>query len=506
MSRVNKILLLVIAIVVLLLVYKKCSINSQSVSGISIIPEDIAFVATLDIPKFLKKSQIAEIEESDIVSTYLSDASSQNPVFIEMVKNPLNSGIDFRQNTFYALDYDENNKNEHFAGLILSLNDASKFENIVRTHYPKKIKSGKGFEFVQIDKVTIIGWNDQHVIFGSSDMFISLEEKMSQFFVTQPSNSIVNNKNFLEAINVGKDLSFWLSTTPFLNDKALLRSYGAANIPTDILKDNHITGYIDFGKGKMEGKVKFDFKPEMDEIFTNYFNDESQSDFSQYMPKNNCGFALTTSINIPGIYNYRLGDREIQNAVDKLLATKNLTTNQLFRTFGGDLFVSSYREKLTESASLLIGTRFQNRPFLNEILDIGVKAEYLIKESDDIYKWTSTSRDSSAFNITFDDGYPRLIIKDDVLFFISDVKHYFRINDGGYKSNEMMDRATVEAFRSNMMAGFFDMNVMTHSQYVKEDIFEKCKFSFDKEKLDFEINFKDKEVFALKTLINKSLK
>lgn len=503
MSKTNKILVAAIIIALVLLLFKTCSKTNSSKSGIFIIPDDIAFVAALDLPQFLKKSQVQELSESDIMSQYLSDASSQNSVFTDIVKNPLESGIDFRQNTFYALDYDEKNRKQHFAGLVMSLKNSGDFENIVREHYSNKIKSGKGFQYVLIDKITIIGWSNDFVIFGSSDMFIGLKEKMEKFFVTDQSSSILNNEKFIAAIESGKDLSFWLSTTPFLNDKELLRSYGAADIPSEILKDNYITGYIDFGKGEMDGKIMFDFKEEMNEVFANYFNEKMETDFSKYLPKNNAGFVLTSTLNFPGIYNYKLGGREIQNAVDRLLIKKGITTQQMFRTFGGDVFLASYRSNLKEKASLVVGIKYFNRPLLEEFIELGVQSEYLIKESDDVFKWTSTSQDSSSFNITFPDGYPRLLIVDDILLFVTDLNYYYRILDGGYKRNEMMDKSIREQLKSNMVAGVFDMDIMTNTQNINEDIFEKCKFSFDKEKLEFELTFKHKEVYALKTLIEK---
>lgn len=504
MSKTNKVLVIAVAIGIVLLLFKTCSKTSSSKSGMYIIPDDIAFVAALDLPKFLKKSQVQELTESDIMSNYLSDASSQNPVFIDLVQNPLKSGIDFRQNTFYALDYDESNRREHFAGLVMSLKNSSDFESIVKKHYSKKIKSGKGFEYVLIDKITILGWSNDYVIFGSSDMFISIKDKMEKFFTTDQSSSILHNEKFMAAIESGKDLSFWLSTTPFLNDKELLRSYGAANIPSDVLRDNYITGYINFGKGEMDGKVSFDFKEEMDEVFANYFNQEMETDFSKFLPKNNAGFALTSTLNFPGIYNYKLGEREIQRSVDKLLATKGITTQQMFRTFGGDMFIASYRSNIREKASLVVGTKYFNRPLLDEFIDLGVQAEYLVKESDDVFKWTSTKQDSSSFNITFPDGYPRLIVVDDILLFVTDLNYYYRILDGGYKRNEMFDSKTKELLSSNMAAGIFDMDIMTNTQNPNEDMFEKCRFSFDKEKLEFNLTFKEKEVYALKTLIEKS--
>ena len=506
MSRVNKILIALIAIVLILITYKKCSQNTDSRSGMEIIPEDIAFVAALDIPKFLKKSQLEDIQQTDVMSNYLSEASAENPIFTDIIKEPLKSGIDFRRNTYYALDYDETNNKEHFAGLILSLKDAGKFNSLTKKHFAKNIKSGNGFDYITLDRVTIVGWNDDFVIFGSSDMFINLDEKMEYFFATEKENSIINNENFLEAINSGKDLSFWLHTTPYLNDKALLKSYGAGNIPTEVLEGNHITGFINFGKGEMEGDVSFDFKPEMDQVFKNYFNDNTESDFSKYIPKNNCGFAFSASLNLPGIYNYRLGDRELQNSVDRILATKGITTNELFRTFGGDMFAASYRERPGEKASLLCGTKYYNRRLLDEFLDLGVQAEYLIKESNDVYTWTGTSRDSSSFKINFPDGFPRLAVADDVVFFITDVKNYNRILDGGYNRNEMMSTDLQTAFKEKMVAGVFDMDVMTNTGNKEQDIFEKCTFSFDKKAMKFKLDFKNKDVYALKLLMNQGLK
>ena len=337
------------------------------------------------------------------------------------------------------------------------------------------------------------------------DLFIDLEDKLGEFFHTKASSSILENKSFVNAIDADKDLSFWLSTSSFINDKQLLREYGAADIPTEILEDNFITGYLDFGKGTLEGKMQFDFKDELQEVFENYFNKEMESDFFGFIPKRNIGFLISTSLNLPGIYNYKTENRLVRSGVDQLLGYKDLSTDELFRTFGGDLFLASYRDSPTDKATLLLGTKFYNRNLLDKLLNLGVKADYLEKESDDIYRWMSTSRDSSSFKINFPDGYPRLAIVDDNLLFMTDGANYNRILNGGYRNSEIFDRSTIQEIENQMISGIFNAHVMTNVPGAKDDIFEKVDFSFNKEEMKFSLEFKDKKTYALKQLIYKSI-
>lgn len=505
MKKINLTLAILLIAVIIITLYKSCSPRVISESGVVTIPEDIDFVAALDLPKFLEESDFKELQTSDFFKDYLSNSASENPVFIDLIKNPEESGIDFMHKTYYALDYDQSNRNEHFAGVIFTLQNSNNFNSIVKKHYSGNIRTADGFNYILIDKLTTIGWNNHFAIFGSSDMFIDLEDKLEDFFHTNPSSSILENEKFVAAINAERDLSFWLSTSAFINDKELLREYGAGDIPSEILEDNYITGYLDFGKGEMEGKMLFDFKDELQDVFNNYFNSNMESDFFGFIPKRNIGFLISTSLNLPGIYNYKTENRLVRSGVDQILAYKDLTTDELFRTFGGDLFAASYRENPLDKASLLLGTKFYNRNLLNKLLNLGVKAEYLEKETDDIYKWLSTSKDSSSFKINFPDGHPRLVIVDDNLLFMTDAANYNRILNGGYRSSEVLDKSTIAEIENQMISGIFNADVMTNVPGKKDDIFEKVDFSFNKEEMKFTLNFKDKKTYALKQLIHKSI-
>lgn len=505
MKKLNFTLAILLIAVIIITLYKSCAPRAISEGGVVTIPEDIDFVAALDLPKFLEESDFENLQNSTFFKDYLSNSAAENPVFIDLIKNPRESGIDFLHNTYYALDFDQSNRNEHFASVIFTLDKANNFNSIVEKHYKNNVKNGDGFNYILIDKLTTIGWNESFAIFGSSDMFIDLEEKLEYFFHTNPSSSILENQKFVTAMNAEKDLSFWLSTSSFINDKQLLREYGAAEIPTEILEDNYITGYLDFGKGEMDGKMKFDFKDELQDVFKNYFNTNMESDFFKFIPKRNIGFLISSSLNLPGIYNYKTENRMVRAGVDQLLSYKDLTTDELFRTFGGDMFAASYREDPREKASLLLGTKFYNRNLLDKLLNLGIKAEYLEKESSNIYRWLSTSRDSSSFKINFPDGYPRLVIVDDNLLFMTDAANYNRILNGGYRSSEVLDRYTVETIENQMISGIFNADVMTNVPGSKEDIFEKVNFSFNKEEMSFTLDFVDDETYALKQLIHKSL-
>lgn len=505
MKKLNLTLTLILLVVVIITFYKSCSPKEISKSGVVTIPQDIDFVAALDLPKFLEESDFENLQSSTFFKDYLSNSSAENPVFIDLIRNPVQSGIDFMHNSYYALDFDQSNRNEHFAGVIFTLNNPRNFASIVKKHYKNNIKSAEGFNYILLDKLTTIGWNESFAIFGSADMFIDLEDKLAEFFNTKPSFSILENEIFLKAINAGKDLSFWLATSSFINDKELLREYGAADIPLEILEDNFITGHLDFGRGEMEGKMNFEFKEDLKDVFENYFNSSEESDFFNFIPKRNIGFLISTSLNLPGIYNYKTESRVIRAGIDKFLSSKNFYIDDFFRTFGGDLFAVSYRENSIEKVSLLLGTKFYNRNLLNKYLDIGVRANYLDKQSDDIYRWLSTSRDSSSFKINFPDGYPRIAIVDDNLLFMTDATNYNRILNGGYKDSEVLDRLTINQIENQMISGIFNADVMTNIPGKKEDIFEKVDFSFNREGMKFSLQFKDKKTYALKQLIINSL-
>jgi hypothetical protein len=252
----------------------------------------------------------------------------------------------------------------------------------------------------------------------------------------------------------------------------------------------------------MTGDLDFDFKEELKDDFQNYFNTENTSDFSNYFPSTNQGFIISTSLNIPGIYNHKLDDPIVKDALDGLLSRQGISTDELFRTFGGDMAVASYRDNAYEKASLLFATKYYNKGLLNKFLQLGEKSEYLIKETPQLYKVTATQQDSSAFNITFPDGYPRIFLTDEILFYITNANHYNRISRGGYRRSERIDSKMQEVLNSNMIAGHFDMDVMVNEPG-KKSLFEDCDFSFDDEGMAFKLNFKNKNISALKQLIER---
>lgn len=471
----------------------------------SLIPKDVAVVTVLDIPKMVGKLNFELLKQAPKYQTGLSQMAVSNPVFAEIMRDPLKAGIDFYKAGFITMHKNPESPDEGFSTVLMALNDPSIFEKVIHKSTLQEVKKSKGFQFVQLDRLTAVGWNNQYAIFGNSFLIVNMENYLSQYFNLPTSQSILKEPSFQQALQQNGEMLYWVSLGTLGKDSRLQNAYGLRNIPPETIENNFVIGGLNFGKGVLQGQAEFLFKSEVAAAFNNFFTETYETDFSKYVSEANRSSTFFAGVNIPGIYNYMIRSADIKKMIEKFLQENGFDVNQLMRILSGDfVFINYYRPQLKRSLPF-IGTQVYRPELLQEYLDKLAKNGVLKEISTGFYltKFMNNPPQSDSTNVR-DTSLQRpfhLLLKEDKLFFTSDVAALEDIYYGGYGASQQLQENIPSMMKDKMITGsvkFEQLYPDPNSPYSGLDNFE---FSLNKQQAKFELNFKDKSNFTLQKIL-----
>lgn len=476
----------------------------MSEQTVAIIPNDVAMVFTIDCPQIMMESDFSSIRKSSSYLSYIRKASLENPIFAEIIRDPINSGIAVNGDVFFAYDKDTSGRGEDFSALIVPLRNSDAFEEIVKTRKrsSKTILREGSYSYYEVDQLTAIAWNEQNVIFGSSNAFMSLVGKMERFFSTQPSRSVISDAEFRKVMDSDADIAFWISTSAYVNDKAVLEKFALSNFPRDILSGNYITGSVNFGKGDIEGSAQFTFRDELRGGFDNFFREESMSEVLDYLPATDLSLLLSTSLNLPKIFHRGLDDPQLKLKIDEILGKRDMSVEDLFRIFTGNVTLATYSDPASETPTLALVMEIDNPDKFNKLIRVGLSEGILIKEGEDIYRLYAEggSVNSGGTAVSFPDGMIRAMIKGDHLFLVSSERIFNGLIAGKVPPQERIDPLITEQFRSSFIAGYSDLTALPGTGGRQKLDMRSVAFRLDNRELRFRLDLSDPDQYALKDI------
>ena len=497
------ILVSVVLIAILLLVGFCGRQGGKDPSAAALVPKDAAFVLVLDIPQMVGKVNFEIIKRSQNFQASLADIAVDNPVFGEIMRNPTEAGIDYYKPALVAYRKNPEKPEEDFTAILLPLAKSSAFEKIINKSTLEEKRSNKGFKSVHLDALSTVGWNNNVAILGAADVVLDLDANLDLFFNNSPSNSVMTIPSFQETMEQNGDFLFWVSTSGIVTDAQALSAYGLRDLPLDIIRDNYILGDLNFGKGEITGLAKFRFKREVESRVENFFAPTFDTDFTPFIKDKNRQGTFFASLNLSGIYNYSISDQKTKDGLEGFLQQYGINLKELFKVFGGDLMITSYREEGEEESSVVFGTKIFRPDLLQNYLDVLADKEYIMPVSEGLYatQVRQSSTDTLA-NANQDQLSFHLIQKEDKLFFTDGQEIIQAIINGGYSRMARIGEDLSANMTDDYLRGYVNFANMANQGGGTEDL-ESLKLVFNKEALEFEVSLKDKSAYALEKILSR---
>ncbi|MFZ2899185.1 MAG: DUF4836 family protein [Saprospiraceae bacterium] len=455
--------------------------------ALRIIPATSATVVRIDIPSMMKKADFESIKESQMYKDAVEDAREENPALAKVMENPETSGVDLDKMGYLFLDINPEKPRETFGGMLVSLKNDGKFEELVKTN--GEVSSKGAFRYLLYDNDKIVAWTKEVALFGFSDDYINLVERAEVVFNTKDKESIVNNKDLQKAMAEAHDMSLWFSTTPFSESPDIQMGLSMAELDQDALKDNYVHGYMDFLPGKIEGKARLFLQPKLSKDIDKLFNDKVATDFSKYIPNDQVSMLLVNAISIKGIDEVLSARSQSKGFLEFSMKEYDLTIKDFREAFGGDIALAAIGQKGSDSRIGLFATNILDKAAAQKFIDKAVEGGALEKEPGDVYKLTGYFSGTGNFTVTFDDNSPRLLIRDNILFITGDEMWIEKIQAGGFPKGERIKGDRADRMNDHLFYAFFD---------------GKGLVSFNKESADLSV--KDTEIRATRGEVNMTVR
>ena len=153
---------------------------SKKPASLALIPSDAAWVVSIDLKSLYQKADIGSSEDSAEFKQWvdsLSITDKQRDFLRELLRNPRNSGVRFRE-PIYFFQYGQQGGNgmENYIGMACSLSDKEKFENTLNqlfalTEKKNTLTEESGYKLLNMaeGKYTLSWDNDKVLFLGVGD-------------------------------------------------------------------------------------------------------------------------------------------------------------------------------------------------------------------------------------------------------------------------------------------------------------------------------------------------
>ncbi|MBK7407450.1 MAG: hypothetical protein IPJ40_04785 [Saprospirales bacterium] len=149
------------------------------------------------------------------------------------------------------------NPRESFGGFMLSLADADKFEELVKSE--AQVTAKGSFRYAMGEKDGIVAWTKDVALFGFSNAQLNLVEQAQQILTPKNLSPVFTTRSCKTAFAEAHDLTFVVRFQPTFRIPRHPNGFIAGRDGSRCLKDNFITGHLDFlEKGRIEGVADLD--------------------------------------------------------------------------------------------------------------------------------------------------------------------------------------------------------------------------------------------------------
>ncbi|MBR9921605.1 MAG: DUF4836 family protein [Bacteroidetes bacterium] len=491
-----------------LFVISSCSTCNSSIpdgDGLGIVPADAPLIVAFNLPALAEKGELQNLQSTPFFASIVSQASLENPAFADIMRDPSKAGIDINQKLYFAYDVNPAIPNELMSTMVISLDDPALFEQmLVDVASGYEIERGSGYNFIDFGRLNMMAWDDHYLVFGESDLFINMQERMDKYFATTPSESIAQNPKLRSAMAQNRDISLWATTTPFAeNPYAAIEAFGLKWISPAYFANNYIQAHLDFVDGAVELEVDMDFQESAMEQLSRIFEERTGPELLSMVPEKDVFFSLDGSLSMEGLYNVVNSDRTVRNWLQGFYEKSGFVPEDLIEAFGGHLAVTTYRpEGKPTTAAISLDVKDYERA--KKIVALGVelglfensgKSRFVIN--------TGGFMSFSFFQSDYPDGKSRLYLRDDALFISGNQTLMENFINRQAPKGQTVAGNLIDPSRSEVLNAFINMELMTSDEEILPVIqFQDMKLDAGMDGIFARLRFENEDINALKQVFD----
>ena len=203
---------------------------SKKPASLALIPSDAAWVVSIDFKSLYQKADIGSSEEAAEFKQWVDSLSltdKQRDFLRELLRNPRNSGVRFRE-PIYLFQYGQQGGNgmENYIGMACSLSDKEKFEKTLNQLFALADKKNtpteeSGYKLLNMaeGKYTLSWDSDKALFLGVGDADeepaseLQIPLKAKQLRSLEAKKQITSLDGFADFLSDQKDISVWVNIT-----------------------------------------------------------------------------------------------------------------------------------------------------------------------------------------------------------------------------------------------------------------------------------------------------
>ena len=336
---------------------------SKKPASLALIPSDAAWVVSIDFKSLYQKADIGSSEDSAEFKQWvdsLSITDKQRDFLRELLHNPRNSGVRFRE-PIYFFQYGQQGGNgmENYIGMACSLSDKEKFEKTLNQLFALADKKNtptqeSGYKLLNMaeGKYTLSWDNDKALFLGvgnadeepASELQIPLKAK--QFRSLEAKKQITSVDGFADFLSDQKDISVWLNVSNIYAslDEKLPSSAALSPSLFNLQQGTYLYATLEFEKEEIIFSARTLYNEKYQKLLDKHrigdasFNKKLLKYFPEKMP-----MAFTGAVNVKHYYEFlKEAEPELvkEDDIKQWLAKKDLQLDNLLNLFGGSFVVA----------------------------------------------------------------------------------------------------------------------------------------------------------------------
>ena len=449
---------------------------SKKPASLALIPSDAAWVVSIDLKSLYQKADIGSSENSAEFKQWVDSLSltdKQCDFLRELLRNPRNSGVRFRE-PIYFFQYGQQGGNgmENYIGMACSLSDKEKFEKTLNQLFALSDKKNtpteeSGYKLLNMTegKYTLSWDNDKALFLGVGDADeepaseLQIPLKAKQLRSLEAKKQITSLDGFADFLSDQKDISVWLNVADIYASLDEKLPSPAALSPSlfNLQQGTYLYATLEFEKEEIILSARTLYNEKYQKLLDKHrigdasFNKKLLKHFPEKMP-----MAFTGAVNIKHYYEFlKEAEPELvkEDDIKQWLAKKDLQLDNLLNLFGGSFVVALEDFETGMSIPIpVVGASFDVND--KKILDKIVAEEGAFTKEGDRYSLT-------FFFVSIHFAY------NDKAFFISNSSDEVdAFIAGKHKDNAYSSYLASQAGK-NSFYGFFNLNLDDYPSIIR---------------------------------------
>ena len=449
---------------------------SKKPASLALIPSDAAWVVSIDLKSLYQKADIGSSENSAEFKQWVDSLSltdKQRDFLRELLRNPRNSGVRFRE-PIYFFQYGQQGGNgmENYIGMACSLSDKEKFEKTLNQLFALADKKNtpteeSGYKLLNMaeGKYTLSWDNDKALFLGVGDADeepaseLQIPLKAKQLRSLEAKKQITSLDGFADFLSDQKDISVWLNVADIYASLDEKLPSPAALSPSlfNLQQGTYLYATLEFEKEEIILSARTLYNEKYQKLLDKHrigdasFNKKLLKHFPEKMP-----MAFTGAVNIKHYYEFlKEAEPELvkEDDIKQWLAKKDLQLDNLLNLFGGSFVVALEDFETGMSIPIpVVGASFDVND--KKILDKIVAEEGAFTKEGDRYSLT-------FFFVSIHFAY------NDKAFFISNSSDEVDAFIAGKHKDNAYSSSLASQAGKNSFYGFFNLNLDDYPSIIR---------------------------------------